>query len=804
MWDCDLLRPLHDAHKGLDYKPNFILLGALNSLAHSTGDSSRKRRIRRSGAERESSTLFRGFVFHAPALRPGNGAPTVGGSALQRACERLQPRTAPHSAAGARGRAGAIAFALLALVVLATRFLALGAKPYHHDESLFAHRAYHLSVTGDYNYDPILHGPFLIDAQALVFRLVGDSDFTARLVAAISGVLLLAAVWSLRDRLGRTAAAVSVALLIVSPTILFYSRFNRNDVPFTLAAMTFVLCIVRFAERARLRWWFLALLAVAWMICLKETYVIFLFTAATFALGAAILEARMPLSAGEPSELGSWPAPDTSGRDVQRAPGFSQTSHPTFWLKFALVTALGLAAGLLLIVTLYTTFFRHPHHADGPLEALRYWAGQHAAQRIFGEFHYYVPILAIYEFLPLALVIWGVGRTVRRAPWLHGRIAWAWAAASAALLALLAPVEFPPSLAALLHMTQGWQLWLALEVFALCAAACAVLVLERRRLAAFLLWWTMGAFLAYSYAGEKVPWIAVHIVFPLILAAGVFAQDLLAQAGRARPQRRRIVAAVVLAAFAVTAFNAWRLSFPNAANPAERHVYTHTTEAFAAITREVHDLAARVGGERSLADFPVVVAGDALWPSQWYFRRLGFVYSAPTNSRIPVFICDEYLDPNHRERHALQQWPWLVQSHYIWRVPFREWWHQAPQWIVVRRLFDIWMALVPEAYRQARVTDARGRPVVWIGDGGRLPNMTVAEKIAASRHAWRSVFDYILFRRDFDPYRFHYATRDHMAVLYCVRKDLYKAWLAKGGGRALPRRRRIESPPAPRAPSAAK
>jgi hypothetical protein len=33
-------------------------------------------------------------------------------------------------------------------------------------------------------------------------------------------------------------------------------------------------------------------------------------------------------------------------------------------------------------------------------------------------------------------------------------------------------------------------------------------------------WWVAGAWLTFSYAGEKMPWLTVHIVLPMILLAG--------------------------------------------------------------------------------------------------------------------------------------------------------------------------------------------------------------------------------------------------------------------------------------------
>ncbi|MBM3334306.1 TIGR03663 family protein, partial [Candidatus Sumerlaeota bacterium] len=499
----------------------------------------------------------------------------------------------PLTEAERPAKIGHTAWVLLIILpfVIFTRLWGLGQKPFHHDESLFASYAYHLRVTGDYDFNEILHGPFLEDVSALIFAIFGDSEVTARLWPAVAGSLLVLLVWRLRDLLGNLAALLGVVFLTASPTLMYYSRFNRNDVPFTFAAMLFVYCVARFFQRGRMWQWLLALMAVGWMICIEETYVIFLFTVATYAVALGLVEA----AAGTPSSRrAAW------ARLSSSQPGFAR--------KFALTTVLGLLAALLMIVTLYTTFFKHLEHADGPIEAIIYWAGQHREQRIFGEFHYYVPILLIYEFLFVAIFIWGVGRTLRRAAWLRGWIGWAWATWSVVLLAALWKHRIPDGLAAILHMQRGWHLWLAIEIFVLGAATCAVLVTERRLLDGFFVWWTVIAFLAYSYAGEKVPWIAVHVVFPMIVTAAIFVQEIARSAAISEVPRGRLLTRAALRGFArtpalaffvvalpATTAIALRLSFVNDANPAERHVYTHTTDDYKAMIEEVVDIASASG-----------------------------------------------------------------------------------------------------------------------------------------------------------------------------------------------------------------
>ena len=130
--------------------------------------------------------------------------------------------------------------ALLAVAFL-LRVVALGAKPYHHDESIHASSANNLAFRGEYRYDPVYHGPVQYFAVATALRVhglfvdekamvPGEGDAAARFPAALAGVALVALALLLRPRFGGAAAFVAGVLLALSPNILYTSRFCREDV----------------------------------------------------------------------------------------------------------------------------------------------------------------------------------------------------------------------------------------------------------------------------------------------------------------------------------------------------------------------------------------------------------------------------------------------------------------------------------------------------------------------------------------------------------------------------------------------
>ena len=133
-------------------------------------------------------------------------------------------------------------YVALVLVALVMRVWELGDRAMHHDESLHALYSWYITVGRGYEHNPLLHGPLQYHLNALVFFLFGDNDATARITYALVGTGLVALPWLLRDWLGRTGAMCAGVLLAFSPTLLYFSRFARNDI--LMAALTLGLIIV--------------------------------------------------------------------------------------------------------------------------------------------------------------------------------------------------------------------------------------------------------------------------------------------------------------------------------------------------------------------------------------------------------------------------------------------------------------------------------------------------------------------------------------------------------------------------------
>src|SRR6266536_3450644 len=168
---------------------------------------------------------------------------------------REKPVSEPQRVAADQGRNIRSAFLLLFLLAaLATRFYRLGERPFHHDESIHAFQSSTLAKDGTCRYDPAYHGPFLYYANALVYKIAGASNVTARFLPAVFGLLLIAFAWPLSRWIGKRAASVYAVLILLSPHITYFSRFIREDLYSLVFTLGTILAFRYFLETERARW----------------------------------------------------------------------------------------------------------------------------------------------------------------------------------------------------------------------------------------------------------------------------------------------------------------------------------------------------------------------------------------------------------------------------------------------------------------------------------------------------------------------------------------------------------------------
>ncbi len=137
-------------------------------------------------------------------------------------------------------------YVVLAVAAAAMRFWELGSRAFHHDESLHAFYSWNLYAGEGYIHNPMMHGPFQMEATAGLFFVFGDSDVTARLLYAIAGTALVLMPLLFRSRLGDWGALFTSMMLAFSPAMLYYSRFARNDILMAVWALGIVIAMWRY------------------------------------------------------------------------------------------------------------------------------------------------------------------------------------------------------------------------------------------------------------------------------------------------------------------------------------------------------------------------------------------------------------------------------------------------------------------------------------------------------------------------------------------------------------------------------
>jgi predicted membrane-bound mannosyltransferase/DNA-binding beta-propeller fold protein YncE len=168
------------------------------------------------------------------------------------------------------------AYIVIIALAIFTRFWRLGDRVMSFDESEHVYYALDLYRGLGYQHTPLTHGPFLFHANALAYALFGVDDFTARIVPAIFGVLLVASPILLRTWLGKRGALLLAAFLLISPSILYHSRYIRNDVYMMLYGMLMIWGILSYFRDRKTRSLYALAAIAAMMYVTKEISFIYI------------------------------------------------------------------------------------------------------------------------------------------------------------------------------------------------------------------------------------------------------------------------------------------------------------------------------------------------------------------------------------------------------------------------------------------------------------------------------------------------------------------------------------------------
>jgi uncharacterized protein (TIGR03663 family) len=429
-------------------------------------------------------------------------------------------------------------FAIFAVSVI-LRFAALDLKLFHHDEAIHAWFSFRLLHEGIWSYDPSYHGPVLYYVTAGMFSLLGESDLVGRLVPALLGCLVILLLLPLQRHgfLGRRETLVAALFLAVSPDMVYFSRFLRHDIFMLFFTMLLMVALFLYLDTGKGRYAIIAALGAAGGLCSKEEFPLIL---AIFGLYFvyAIWRGKFRL--------------------------------PREW-------KIHLAVGVIIVVSimalLYSSLGVHPEIlTTGAQRALEHWTAMHEQCRLCGPPYFYILLLLLYELPIFLLAIYGAGqflvgesglgyRLKRIADRIRGR-------------------REEPDMEQLISTS-------------LAQMGAAIGNLKQEEFTRFCILWMVLSMAAYAYIGEKVPWLILQQLLPMVFVAVYRLTD------------GKTLIAVGSIIFLILC--TWHVAFvPSDVN--EPIVQVQNSEQMREVMAQLRN-----------AD-RVAIASKNYWPLPWYFR----------------------------------------------------------------------------------------------------------------------------------------------------------------------------------------
>jgi len=166
-------------------------------------------------------------------------------------------------------------FSIIILLTFITRFHDLETRAMSHDESLHTYFSWLLYRGQGYQHNPMMHGPLQFHLLSLSYFLFGVTDFTSRIPSVIFSIATVWIVWYWRRYLGKAGALIAAFLMVISPYMLYYGRYVRNESFAGLSGILMLFAILRYLEAGKKRYLYLVSLSLVIHFTAKETAFIY-------------------------------------------------------------------------------------------------------------------------------------------------------------------------------------------------------------------------------------------------------------------------------------------------------------------------------------------------------------------------------------------------------------------------------------------------------------------------------------------------------------------------------------------------
>ncbi|CAG0962306.1 hypothetical protein METP3_00907 [Methanosarcinales archaeon] len=465
-------------------------------------------------------------------------------------------------------------FFILVALAFFLRLYRLDERVFHHDEAAVGYFTYRLFTQHSYSYDPSFHGPFMYYVTTEIFKRIGDSDYSARILPAILGSSMLLFLLPLKKYIGKTGLLICAFFLAFSPSFLYYSRFYREDIFMSFFTLLLFVCATKFVENysnmnysndknivirnAYLFATILIILTLAFIWVIPGLYIrilslltlkgLYFVSFALFGLVIIILIfGRYPLMRFLYIVIGALAL---ASLVALKENAYIIMALVFFFLflfairekwysgligkiknldnKFLILPTEMLLFIFIFIVflSLYYTgnFLDLPGIKDAFMKAVLHWYEMHKIERMGGVFFFYLPIIALYELPIFIFGILGIAYysccdnkkikilTIFLIYWIIVGIFYLISETYPASSRFL-PVSYLPASIIVLS---------PLLLFAFLS------VLKSKNLfVAFLTYWALANFFVYSYVQEKVPWLVLNPLLPLALIAAIYLNEII-------------------------------------------------------------------------------------------------------------------------------------------------------------------------------------------------------------------------------------------------------------------------------------